>query len=66
VHPAATCAFSSLLIALLLLPLLLLQAIEAVLSMQAAVDASGSNMRILVASIRAAEQMAILAANVSL
>lgn len=38
-------------------------ALEAVLSMQAAVDASGSSMRILVASIRAAEQMAILAAN---
>lgn len=40
-------------------------ALEAVLSMQAAVDKAGSAMRILVASIRQAEQMAVLAAHVS-
>eukprot|EP00775_Hariotina_reticulata_P003703 gene3703-3966_t len=38
-------------------------AVQSVLSMQAAVVASRSSMRILVASIRAAAQMAILAAN---
>lgn len=40
-------------------------ALETVLSMQAAVDKAGSSMRILVASIRQAEQMAMLAAHVS-
>lgn len=40
-------------------------ALDAVAAMQAAVTASGSHMRVLVASIRDASDMATLAARVS-